>query len=138
MLQIFYLRSLRNVNGNTQRDKTKLKHLNTLLAVCIFFHDAPRPKFPGYTTLRHDRPYGGGGALTTLVKHHISFTNTTAETVSSLPTDPTSTLELQSFTLRIQKQNITLINICIPPSSPTDNFQLNIQQLNTHTITLTF
>ena len=59
-------------------------------------------------------------------------TNTTAQTVASLTPDPTNSLELQSTTLRIQKQNITLVNIYIPPSSSTDNnFQLNIQQLNT-------
>ena len=64
--------------------------------------------------------------LVNLVKHHIPFTNTTAQLTASLPSAPTNTLELKSTTLRIQKQNVTFINIYIPPSSSTqNNFQLN-------------
>ena len=73
------------------------------------------PKFPGYTTIRHDRQRGEGGGLITLIHKDVPFTNTTAHTISHMPLD--HTLEIQTHRVRIHKQDITIANIYIPPSS---------------------
>ena len=75
---------------------------------------------------------GGGGGLITLVHHEIPFTNTTSQTRSSIPHDPTQTLEMQTSRLTIHKQNINLANIYIPPISSTPNsFSLHLDHFNT-------
>ena len=73
------------------------------------------PKFPGYTTLRHDRQRGGGGGLITLIHKDIPFTNTTPFTHANLP--PDNILETQTTKVRIHKHDIHFTNIYIPPSS---------------------
>ena len=65
------------------------------------------PSFPGYTTLRHDRPTRGGGGLLTLIHKDIPFTNTTAETHARMR-------ELQSTRIQIHKHHY---NIYIPPQT---------------------
>ena len=75
------------------------------------------PKFPGYTTLRLDRPTRGGGGLITLIHKSIPFTNTTAETHARMPHDPT--LEIQSSRIQIHKQTYNIFNIYIPPTDST-------------------
>ena len=82
------------------------------------------PSFPGYTTLRHDRPTRGGGGLLTLIHKDIPFTNTTAETHARMTLDPT--LEIQSTRIQIQKHHY---NIYIPPTDSTPS----LNYLNTIT-----
>ena len=126
-----------NIDGVTNKTH-ELKHTltqhNVHIALIQETKLSPRhytPKFPGYTTLRHDRTRGGGGGLITLIHKHIPFTNITPEIVASLPRDPTQTLELQATRLTIHKHNITLINIYIPPASSTPpDFTLHLDHLN--------
>ena len=74
------------------------------------------PTIPGYTTLRVDRPNGGGGGgLLALVSKDIPFTHTTAALRAALPVDEVR--ELLSLTIRIGSRDIELVNLYIPPSS---------------------
>ena len=75
------------------------------------------PKFPGYTTLRHDRSRGGGGGLITLIHTDIPFTNTTAKTIADMPID--RTIEIQTTRIRLHTQDINIVNLYIPPTSST-------------------
>ena len=90
------------------------------------------PSFPGYTTLRHDRPTRGGGGLLTLIHKDIPFTNTTAETHVRMPHDPT--LELQSTHIQIHKHHYNIDNIYIPPTDYTPRgYTPSLNYLNTIT-----
>ena len=74
------------------------------------------PIFPGYTTLRVDRPNGvGGGGLLALVSKDIPFTHTTAETRAAMPVD--AVRELLTLRLRVSGEDLSLANIYIPPAS---------------------
>ena len=83
------------------------------------------PKFPGYTTLRQDRTHGSRGSLITLVRKFIPSTNTSIKFIVALPTDSTNSLELQSTTIRLHKQDIKLsshrrrLNILTSPDPKT-------------------
>ena len=90
------------------------------------------PSFPGYTTLRHDRPIRGGGGLLTLIHKDIPFTNTTAETHAQMPPDPT--LEIQSTRIQIHKHHYNIHNIYIPPTDSTPpGYTPSLNYLNTIT-----
>ena len=90
------------------------------------------PSFPGYTTLRHDRPIRGGGGLLTLIHKAVPFTNTTAETHARMPPDPT--LEIQSTRIQIHKHHYNIHNIYIPPTdSTTPGYTPSLNYLNTIT-----
>ena len=51
----------------------------------------------------------------TLVHKHMPFNNKTAELIAALTPDPTNTFELQATQIRIHKQDIKFINLCISP-----------------------
>ena len=90
------------------------------------------PSFPGYTTLRHDRPTRGGGGLLTLIHKDIHFTNTTSETHARMPLDPT--LEMQSTRIQIHKHHYNIHNIYIPPTDSTPpGYTPSLNYLNTIT-----
>ena len=108
-----------NINGiknKHQETKHLLKHhqihVATIQETKLKDSD-PTPTFPEYTTLRHDRRGGLGGGLITLIHKTLPFTNTTPQTLANLPQD--DTLELQSITIRLNKQDIKIINMYIPP-----------------------
>ena len=90
------------------------------------------PSFPGYTTLRQDRPTRGGGGLLTLIHKDIPFTNTTAETQARMPPDPT--LKIQSTRIQIHKHHNSIHNIYIPPTDSTPpGYTPSLNYLNTIT-----
>ncbi len=79
-------------------------------------HSTPSPRFPGYTTVRVDRPSDdGGGGLLALISQRIPFTHTTARTLATFP--PDATRELQTLTLRVAGRELPVANLYLPPTS---------------------
>ena len=111
-----------NINGIQNKHmelKTFLKQHNVHIATIQETKLRPHnntPKFPGYTTLRHDRQTRGGGGLITLIDKDIPFTNTTAHTIARTQDN---TMELQSTRLQLHKQTLNILNIYIPPTDST-------------------